>query len=199
MIIPPVSQVVPLLLQYRYRLILPISIVEGPILTIICGFLMRLGYFHFWPLYLIVIFGDLIGDMFWYIVGRYGVSKAMPRYGRFVGLDKATAAKIAEKFRRNQNKTLLISKMTSGFGFAAVTLTTAGTVKVPLKNFVVMNVIGGAYWSGILIVVGYLVGHLYDRIDAGFRTATLVVVSLIIIAALYGFHRYMRSRMANQP
>src|SRR5690242_7685586 len=107
-----------LLIHYRYGMVFVAALAEGPTVGIICGFLLRLGYFDFWPLYIFLIGVDLIGDGLWYCVGYFGMNRVIAKLGRFVSLDAKVMARIEAKFKKYQNATLLISKMTSGFGFA---------------------------------------------------------------------------------
>jgi membrane protein DedA with SNARE-associated domain len=61
------------ILAYRYLVIIPGAIIEGPILSIICGLLIRLGVLGIVPTYLLLMLGDLIGDTLWYWGGhRWG-------------------------------------------------------------------------------------------------------------------------------
>src|SRR6185312_6958785 len=60
------------LIQYKYQVIFPIAIVEGPIITLIAGFLISLGYLSWFPTLILVFFGDMISDSFFYLVGKYG-------------------------------------------------------------------------------------------------------------------------------
>jgi membrane protein DedA with SNARE-associated domain len=189
------ANIIALLIRYKFGMVFAAAVIEGPTIGVICGFLLRLGYFDFWPLYLVLIGSDLVGDAIWYAVGYFGARRLIARFGHFVSLDAEVVGKIETKFRRHLNKTLLISKMTSGFGFAILTLITAGTIRVPLKNYFFMNFIGGFVWSAILISAGYFFGGLYTKIDAGFRIASLVVFIVIVIALLYGFQKYLRSRL----
>jgi len=53
-----------LLLTYKYLILIPLAVVEGPIITVIAGFLITLGYMNIFLVYLIVIAGDLAGDYF---------------------------------------------------------------------------------------------------------------------------------------
>jgi membrane protein DedA with SNARE-associated domain len=189
----PLGKLILSLLRYKYALVFPLGIVEGPIITIICGFLLHQGYFHFWPLYLLLVLADLAGDAVWYGVGYWGFGWALRRYGHFVSLNPGVVEKIQDKFKQHQNKTLLISKMTTGFGFAVFTLMTAGTIRVPLKNFFAINILGGLWWTGLMLALGYFYGHFYGQFDAGIRTASLVIFIIIVAALLYGFQRYIRS------
>lgn len=187
------SAAVAALIHYKYIIILPLAIAEGPILGIICGFLVKLSYLNFLWAYLILMAGDLIGDVVWYNIGRHGASRFVNRFGHYFKLDKAAMAIVEEKFKKHQNKTLLISKMTNGFGFALVTLVVAGMLKVDFKKYMIINVIGGFVWIGFLMVVGYFFGHLYTAIDHAFRLAFLVGLAVIILAFLYGFQSAVRS------
>lgn len=184
-----------LLIQYRYGMVVLAAIIEGPTVGVICGFLLRLGYFDFWPLYLTLIGADLVGDTLWYSVGFFATRPLIGRFGHWVSLDRTAMEKLELKFKKHQNLTLLISKMTSGFGFAILTLVTAGTIKIPLKNYAAMNILGGFVWSGIVITVGYFFGQLYTQIDAGFRLAFLIAFSLFVLTIIYGFGRFMRNRL----
>lgn len=194
----PLAKLIILLLRYKYGMVIIAAVIEGPMVGILCGFLLRLGYFHFWPIYLTLISADLVGDALWYTVGYYGASRVVARWGHFLSLDKLAMEKIEAKFKQHQNKTLLISKMTSGFGFAIVTLVTAGVVRIPLKNYAAMNALGGFVWSGVLLLTGYFFGNLYSQIDAGFRIASLVIFAALVFAVLYGFQRFMRNRLSTK-
>ena len=56
---------------YRYLLLVPFAVIEGPILSIYCGFLLHEGTLTLVPTYIALMAGDLIGDIGWYGVGYY--------------------------------------------------------------------------------------------------------------------------------
>lgn len=188
------STVVSWLLTYRYLAIFPLAIIEGPILTVICGFLLHFGYFDFWPLFIVLVLGDLAGDIIWYAVGYFGARPLVRRYGHKVNLTEANMNHIEAAFKKHQNKTLLLSKMSMGMGFALVTLTTAGAIRVPLKNYIALNTLGGFFWTGLLMGIGYFFSNLYLIIDKGFRIAFLIMVGGILIAAFLGFKQYVKNQ-----
>ena len=64
-----------LLMTYRYLILFPLAAVEGPIVALLVGFLISLGYFQFFPAFGIMILGDLIPDSFYYYLGRFGNKK----------------------------------------------------------------------------------------------------------------------------
>ena len=60
------------ILAYKYLILLPFSIIEGPFLAVICGFLVTTKILNPWIVLPIVIVGDIIGDSILYFVGRTG-------------------------------------------------------------------------------------------------------------------------------
>lgn len=184
------------LIAYRYWVVLPVTIFEGPIAMVVCGFLLKLGYFSLIPVYFVLLLGDLIGDFFWYGVGYYGARPLVHKYGHFVSLTDQMLEKIENIFKKNQTKILFISKITMGLGFALVTLITAGAIRVPLRKYIFINVAGGFVWTAFLISLGYFFGNLYLRIDTAFRVAFLVAIGLILVLAVFGFRKYIRQKVA---
>ena len=54
-----------------YIFIVFFAFAEGPYLSLVLGVVLKFGYFSFIPVYLALMFGDLIGDVFWYYVGYF--------------------------------------------------------------------------------------------------------------------------------
>lgn len=186
------------LIAYRYILIIPLTIVEGPIVMVLCGFLLHLGTFDLIPLYLALTFADLIGDITWYSVGRFWGIPFIQRFGKFFSITEKTLQKTSDLFHNHHNKILFISKITMGFGFALVTLITAGIAKVPFKKYLVFNVAGQLIWTAALLGVGYIFGNVYTSIDKGFRGVAFVAFAIIVIIAIYGFGKYISKRIGEK-
>jgi membrane protein DedA with SNARE-associated domain len=47
-------------IKYKYQAIIPIAILEGPIISIICGFLVSIGVLELSLAFAVVLFGDVI-------------------------------------------------------------------------------------------------------------------------------------------
>jgi membrane protein DedA with SNARE-associated domain len=186
------------LITYRYILIIPITIIEGPIVMILCGFLLHLGVFDIIPLYIALTAGDLLGDIIWYCIGRFWGIPFIKRFGKFFSITEQTLEKVTELFHRHHNKILFISKITMGFGFALVTLITAGMAKVPFKKYMIINVSGQLIWTAILLSVGYLFGNIYTTIDKGFQNVALVGLAITAILLVYGFGKYISKQLGER-
>lgn len=139
------------------------TIIEGPIVTFMSGFLLKMGYFDFVPLYLCLFGGDFVADIGWYSVGRFGARKVLNKYGRFLKLTPETIEKIENKFKDNQQKIIFTSKITMGLSLP--TLIVAGMMHVPFKKYIKVVFLGGLLWTGILLGIGYFFAHIYVNID----------------------------------
>jgi membrane-associated protein len=160
----------------------------------VSGIFLRLGYFSFWPLYVVLMLGDLAADIIWYAVGYYGGHRLVHRYGKYFSISDALLAKTEAAFHRHQNKILFISKITMGLGFALVILITAGVMRIPFKKYVLFNVLGQTIWTALLIGVGYFFGGVVVLVNESLRLAAGIAFALVVTALLYGVNRYLRSR-----
>lgn len=186
------------LMDYRYALIIPLTIIEGPIVMVLCGFLLRFGTFDLIPLYGALTLADLIGDIGWYCVGKFGGLPFIRKFGHFFSITEKTLERTTELFHKHHNKILFISKITMGFGFALVTLVTAGIAKVPFKKYLLFNVSGQFIWTAVLLSVGYAFGNIYTSIDKGFRDVALVALIIIAIVIVYGLGKYISKRIGEK-
>jgi len=160
----------------KYILLFIGTIFEGPIAMMTSGFFFRLGQFSIVPMYFALVSGDFIADLGWYALGRYGTRNTIFKYGHFVGITPEILEKIEDQFRKYHQKILIISKLTMGFGFAVVVLVVAGIFKVPFKNYVILNLIGGFIWTALLITIGYFLGNIFLIIPPVMKVIFLLVV-----------------------
>jgi membrane-associated protein len=195
----PNSPIVTWLLTYRYLIAYPLGIVEGPVVMMIAGFLVRLGVFAFWPIYLVLIAGDLTGDVIWYHVGRHGGRPLIEKYGHWFSITPENVERAESFFHEHQGKILFISKLTTGFGFAIATLIAAGAAHVPFKKYMTINLLGEFIWAGFLFAIGYAFGHLYTLVNKGLRWMFVGALIVILVLALFGFMKFMRKRFASRP
>lgn len=178
-----------------YLIIIVLACAEGPILSMIFGVLIKLGYFSFVPVYVALMIGDLLGDTVWYYVGRKWGHGFISRFGKYVSVTEEKVGIIDRIFHGNKYKILFISKISNGFGFALVTLMTAGIVKIPFAKYLTVNLIGQFIWSGILIGVGYFFSNLYMQVDSVLSKIGIVAFFIILIAAFLGYKNYLKNRI----
>ena len=165
----------------KYVLMFIGTIVEGPVVMMTSGFLYRLGGISFIQMYFVLMSGDFIADIGWYCLGRYAARSTLLKYGHFVGATPEVLEKVEDRFLRYHQKILIISKLTTGFGFAVPVLIVAGMFKVPFKNYVILNLIGGFIWTAIMITVGYFLGNVYTLIPESARIIFIVTTLIVFV------------------
>lgn len=179
-------------MTYKYLLVFAGAFIEGPILMIACGFLYRLGVFNLIYLYFALMAGDLLADVFWYYVGYFFAKPFLKKFGRFFGLNEERLEKAHTLFHTYKNGILLISKVTIGFGMALAIVVFAGVVKIPMRIYIALNTLGEIFMVAGLLAIGYFAGHFYVNISDSYKTFTLVVTAVVILALLYGFSGFVR-------
>ncbi len=180
-----------------YGVIVFLGFAEGPFLSMFSGVLIRFGYLSFIPAYIALMLGDLIGDLVWYYVGRQYGTRFIKRFGKYVSVTEESVEKVSRIFHKYKDRILIISKISNGFGFALVTIITAGIVRIPFARYISINVIGQFVWTGLLLGVGYFLGNLYTQVDTVFGYAFVSMVVAIFIAAFIGYGKYLKTRAQN--
>lgn len=166
-----------LLTKYGYFILFPTAVVEGPIITIIAGFLVSLGIMNVFMVYAVVVAGDIVGDTGVYMIGRYGGAL----FSRYFKKHTEKINKAKSYFEARQHKALIISKIFHGIGVTG--LFTAGMLHIPYKRYVMICFITTTIQSIVLITIGILFGHAYIQINKylNYYAASTIIVGAIII------------------
>jgi len=180
---PTLDQIIHLLIQYKYLLLFPIIAIEGPIATVLAGFLTSMGYMNFFAAYATVIAGDMAGDSFYFALGFWGREKLIKRWGKYLGINIERVERIENHFDAHVGKTLIIGKLSHVFG--VVILLAAGLAKIRFRDFFKYDLIATLPKSIILILAGYFFGRAAIRsiqyFDSSSLWTFLVVILLIVI------------------
>ena len=100
-----------LLLTYRYWLLLPLALVEGPVVALVAGALVLLGYLQALPVFLIAVLGDFLPDMAYFSLGRWGTRTALlRRWEARAGAGSAQMNKIRNLWHTRPLQAMLFSK-----------------------------------------------------------------------------------------
>ncbi len=185
------AQIIAWLLQYRYAVIFPIMVVEGPIITVIASFLASQGYFNVFVVYLMSIAGDLTGDSLYYVIGRWGRKLLIRRWGHYIGLTPARMGAAEHYFEHHAGKTLITAKLTHGAGFFA--LFAAGASHMPYWKFLWYNFLGNIPKSLIFVVIGFYFGYMYAQIDSYLYYLSLIVI-VIVLATVFLLYARQKKR-----
>jgi membrane protein DedA with SNARE-associated domain len=183
------QNIILLLGRHKYAFLFPVAVIEGPIITVIAGFLVAQGLMSFWLAFWVVIIGDLAGDSILYVFGRWGRRLFRGRLGLWLGIDDAGKMdNFSEKFKEHGGKTLFMTKFTRGIGVIA--LITAGAARFSFWKFLWFNLLGTLPKTLGLLVLGYYFGQAYSQINSYLD----YIAFITIIIALAGFFYYLWRR-----
>lgn len=104
------DQIIGWLVVYRYFILFPVMVLEGPIITIIAGFLSSLELLNPFLVYAVVVIADLFGDFVYYAIGRWGRKNFINKWGKYIGLSAAKIIRLESHFEKHTRKTLIFGK-----------------------------------------------------------------------------------------
>jgi membrane protein DedA with SNARE-associated domain len=184
--------VVTLLSDHGLAIVAPLAVIEGPIITVIAAWLASLRILDLWSVVVVVVIADVIGDLGYYALGRFGLNKLPQRWRDRLGLNRARLLGLTEHFRAHGTRTLVIGKLTHSFG--AAVLVAAGLGRVPVWQFTWVNFLATIPKSLVFVAIGYSFGAAYARIDGWISRASLVVVAIALVALmLWLLNRWART------
>jgi membrane-associated protein len=167
-----------LLSHYKYYLLFPLAIVEGPILAVIAGFLCMKGVLNPFFVYPIIVVGDIIGDTVCYSLGRWGVPPFIKKIGYWLRLNPKNIKRAKIYFDSNPVRTISLSKITLGIGVAGIYL--AGIARISYKKFILICLVTSLAQYLFYLSIGLLFGQAYIQINQYLDN----IASLFIISAL---------------
>lgn len=179
------THVYDLILTYKYAILFPVAIVEGPIVMIIGGFLASIGVLNVYVVYGIGVLGNLIGDTIYYSIGRLGRHRFIAKYGKYIGLTEERVLAVEEHYKHHLLKTILLSKIVNAG--IEVFLVSAGLAKVNFKKFISLVFLIEIPKVAIIVAFGYFFGASYVAINGYFHNISIALLCVAAVAALLYF------------
>lgn len=186
------SQLVQLIQTHGYALLAPLALVEGPIVSVIAGYLASLDLMALPLILLVVVAADLLGDAGFYLIGRKGRRWIPARWMARIGLSRQKLARLVRGFRANGTRFLILGKLTHSAGFAA--LTAAGISRMNFARFMLVNLLVTIPKSLAFVLLGYLFGAASTRIDGWIFWGSLVMLGVVALGFAIWHIRRRRAR-----
>ncbi|MDP2594270.1 MAG: DedA family protein [bacterium] len=187
------DDVIHLLETYKYLILFPLAIIEGPILTVIAGFLVSLGVMNIYIVYAIIVLGDVIGDALYYGLGRFG-SGFLHRHGHWVGITSDRLERTKVLYHTHHFKSVVLSKVVYGVGLIGMVV--AGSLKMPYKRFMLAAFLVSLVQSAILIIIGIFFGYAYVQIEQYLNEYAAIASVIVLAAVAVGIGMVYRKRPA---
>jgi membrane protein DedA with SNARE-associated domain len=153
-------------------MVLPLAVIEGPVVSAVTGFLSAQGYIAWgWALVLLVC-GDVVGDLIYYWIGHSG-GAMLSGFGRRLGWRGTVTPDLQQNMAQNATKMLLVGKWTHSIG--CFVLVASGMLRLPLAQFIVVNLLATLPKSAVLFGVGYFAGGHVQLFEDHFVLATIIL------------------------
>lgn len=172
--------------DYGYLVIFLGTFIEGEVVLIAGGFLVYEGYLNFTFMVLIATLAAIIGDNFFFWLGRS--QRAGTRHPwaarclKFIGEHRLFKGE--EFVRRHGGKSVLFVRFLYGLRFAGAM--TAGYLGMGFGRFFLLNLIGSLTWAIVIGRVGYLFGQSLEVVVRGVSLAEIGL--LLIVAGLFAIY-----------
>lgn len=176
------SSIITLILSYKYLIVFPLAIVEGPFLAVLLGYLIHGGYLNVYITFILLLIADIGPDIFYYRLGRYGNKKLLEnKY--FSNSEKANNnLKVLEHMWLNHTKkTMFFGKL--AYGIAVPIIISAGVAKLPFKKFILTSLPVGIFEVGLLLFIGYHIGTSYE-VAIQYIKYPVIILALLLVAVL---------------
>lgn len=185
-----------LIVTYRYGILIPLSLAEGPIVSFIAGTLAALGYFNIWVLAAIFFVRDIGMDAVYYSVGYFGWQNlSVERLLAKIHIREEQLDEVKDLWSAHPFRTVLAGKLS--YGLAVTFIMVVGMVKIPLMKFYKYSVWVTMIEFGTLLTLGYFFGNEFGGDLAG--TVRQVLLAIGAAAAIVLLHhllgRHMRRRL----
>lgn len=165
----------------------------APIL-IAAGVLSASGQLSWANALLLSILGCLIGDTFWYVIGRRRGS-AVLRVLCKISLEPETCVRRSSEFiARHGSRSLLVAKFIPGVSAVAVPL--AANSRISPWSFFCYDFVGGVLYVAAYLAAGRFLGDRIDKLSLFAGSIKSAVLSLAVVGAIvivgWRFHQKRR-------
>jgi undecaprenyl-diphosphatase len=163
-------------------------LVPGEIGIVLGGVLANQHELPLWAVLVAAIAGAVIGDTVGYWVGkRYGESLMSRLPNRILDRDKMDRAE--DTVRHYGGRAVFVGRFTAAL--RALVPGTAGMSGVHYGKFLAWNAAGGTIWATVYVMIGYLAGSQYQRIE---KYANYIGIGLLVLIAVVLLVRHRRHK-----
>jgi membrane protein DedA with SNARE-associated domain len=150
------------------------------------GFLVWQGRFSFILALFTALAARVVASLILYYLGLWiseerlrRLVKRIERFGLLIGSD---LDKVGELFERHEGKAVLVGQLVPGVG-AWISIP-AGIKRMPIRwRFVGYTLLGSAFWTGSLIVLGWILGREWELVER----YTSIIGYAVLAALILGF------------
>ncbi len=171
-----------LISQLTYLGIFIGTFIEGPLVGLLAGSLVRTGFLNLFFAYLAHVAGDLSADFFYYFIGQQSQRSFLKKLiisERHLEKTK----KMKRLFHRHPKKIIILGKLTHLFGLPI--LLGVGMSDYPRYKFLFFDFIATLIKSALLIALGYYLMGLWPKANNVFAYLNWFGILVLVLVLVY--------------
>jgi membrane-associated protein len=165
-------------------------VVPGETVAVLGGVAASRGTVSLPVMVAVVVCAAILGDTVGYEVGRTVGNRVLK--SRWMQERRERIDKAQEFLARRGGPAVLLGRWTAFF--RAVMPALAGTAQMPYQRFLLWNAAGGLLWGVVVVLLGYLAGDSYQRVEHLFGRGAAIAVAVVVVVALVVWHVRRRRR-----
>ena len=155
-------------------------VLPGETVAILGGVSAKLGHVSLWAVMVVVIVAAIVGDTVGYEIGRHIGPRVLEH--RLLQKRGAKLDSARDFLARRGGSAVFLGRWVAFF--RAVMPALAGAARMPYGKFLAFNAAGGIVWGATVVLLGYVAGASYKRIEQKFGTGSALVVLALALVAL---------------
>jgi len=137
---------------WGYPVVFVGTVLEGEAVVIAAAFLAHQGLLDPLAVFLVAVAGSVLGDQFWYHVGRHRGRAVLRRHPEW----SDRVERVLERIRRRPVLVTLGFRFV--YGVRVVTPVAIGMSGFEPRRYALLNLAGAALWALVVCIAGYLFG-----------------------------------------
>ena len=155
-------------------------VLPGETLAILGGVAANRGHVSLTAVLVVVILAAIVGDSVGYEVGKHLGPRVLE--AKFLANHADRVGDAQDFLARRGGWAVLLGRWVAFF--RAVMPALAGVARMPYRVFLPFNAVGGIIWGTVVVLVGYLAGASYEKVEHWLGRGAPILVGVVALVAL---------------
>jgi membrane-associated protein len=165
-------------------------VLPGETAVVLGGVLASSGRLSLGRLMVLVVAAAVAGDTVGYEVGKHAGPRVLR--SRLLRRHQQRLDGARHFLRRRGGAGVFLARFTAFL--RAVMPALAGLSDMPYRRFLAFNATGGLVWGVAVTLLGFFAGASYRKVEAALGRGSAILLSVLLVGGLYGWHRRRRAR-----
>lgn len=154
------------------------------------GYLIHQGKMDGTIVFILAVAGTMAGSLTNYFIAKACGRYLLVKYGRYFFMNEEKLEKMEQYFMRHGSISIFLGRLV--FGVRHFISFPAGLANMNLVKFSVYTGLGGAIWTAILLVLGYMIGDNQELVKS--LMPEIKIGCLVIVAMISGVYWWRNKR-----